>query len=146
MQLTTLSVFTFIACMLFNQNIAAQTSQPDPSNFDRFISQVYVQSGKDFISPDTRRYAYMKELFENRIVYVQNDKAKLDLDTSLPLLSSVPLYTVYQKGLAPDAMFNPETFNPFKYNFDFYSPVKQTFRVDGTGYLVVIHPQVQVRN
>ena len=146
MQLTTLRIFAVMACAISSINLNAQTTTPDPSNFDRFISQVYVNSGRDFIKPDTRRYSYLKELFENRITYAKYDQAKLDLDNSMPLLSSVPLYTVYQKALSRDASFNPKTFNPFKYSFDFYSPNKQLFRVDGTGYVVIIYPQIQVRN
>ncbi len=146
MQLTTLRFFTLIACLLFGLNSTAQTIQPDPANFNRFIAQVYVNTGRDYIKPDTRRYAYMKELFTTRIKYVKYAEGKLDLDSSLPLLSSIPLYTVYQKGLSRDASFNPKTFNPFKYSFDFYSPNKQVFRVDRTDYVIIINPQIQVRN
>lgn len=146
MQFITLRGLLIIAVLGFSHLGNAQNSKPNPENFDRFIAQVYVQDGRDFIKPDSRRYAYMKELYNSRILYVKNDKKKLDLDSSLKLLSGVPLYTVYQKGLSRDISFNPETFNPFKYNFDFYSPKKQIFRVDGTEYLIIIHPQIVNRN
>lgn len=119
----------------------AQTFKPNPADFDRFIAQVYTGSGADFISPDTRRYAYMKELFENRITYVKGDAEKLDMDSSLAMLSEVPMYNDYNRGLSRDASFDPLRFNPFKYKFDYYSADKLIYRVDGSEYLIIIHPQ-----
>lgn len=141
MKLTKLLWFGLI-CLLFNPaQLSAQTSKPNPANFDRFITQVYTGAGADYTSPDTRRYAYMKTLFEQRIVFVKNDPAKLDLDRGLKLLSEVPMYSNYNKGLVRDFQFDPERFNPFKYNFDFYAAKKQIYRIDGTGYIIIIHPQ-----
>ena len=119
----------------------AQTTKPNPANFDTFIAQVYTGSGADFINPDTRRYSYMKELFEERISYVKSDTEKLDQDNSLALLSEVELYNDYNRGISRDARFDPERFNPFKYKFDFYAADKLVYRVDGTEYLIIIYPQ-----
>lgn len=126
--------------------LQAQTTKPNPANFDRFIAAVYTGSGAEYIKPDTRRYSYMKSLFEERIVYVKNDKAKLDMDTGLALLSEVPLYSDYNKGLMREASFDPQRFNPFKYKFDFYSADKLIYRIDGTEYLIIIYPQDRIKN
>lgn len=128
--------------LAFNlSSLQAQVSKPDPANFDRFIAQVYTGSGADFISPDTRRYAYMKALYENRITFVKSDAEKLDLDNSLKLLSEVPLYNLYNPAVTRDTGFDPQEFNPFKYQFDFYAATKLIYRIDGTEYLIVIQPQ-----
>lgn len=128
--------------LAFNlSSLQAQVSKPDPANFDRFIAQVYTGSGADFINPDTRRYAYMKALYENRITFVKSDAEKLDLDNSLKLLSEVPLYNLYNPAVTRDTGFDLQEFNPFKYQFDFYAATKIIYRIDGTDYLIVIQPQ-----
>ena len=83
----------------------------------------------------------MKELFEKRISYVKSDAEKLDLDSNLKLLSEVPMYNLYNPGLSRDSGFDPDRFNPFKYQFDFYAAKKLIYRIDGTEYLIVIAPQ-----
>ncbi|NQX78411.1 hypothetical protein [Gilvibacter sp.] len=128
--------------LAFNfSTVQAQVTKPDPANFDRFVTQVYTGSGADYIKPDTRRYVYMKELFEKRISYVKSDAEKLDLDSNLKLLSEVPMYNLYNPGLSRDSGFDPDRFNPFKYQFDFYAAKKLIYRIDGTEYLIVIAPQ-----
>ena len=146
MSLTKLFWLGLFCLLLSTPTLQAQTTKPNPANFDRFIAAVYTGSGAEYISPETRRYAYMKTLFEERIVFVKNDKEKLDLDNSLALLSEVPLYSDYNKGLMRDAAFDPQQFNPFKYKFDFYSANKLMYRVDGTEYLIIIYPQERRKN
>lgn len=122
-------------------SLQAQSVRPPAQKFGTYIDAVYTNSGKDFIKPDSRRYAYFKELYLNRITFVKNDAEKLSQDTSLLKLSSVALYDTYNKGLMRDASFDPSTFNPFKYNLDFYSANKLIYWIDNSDYLLVITPQ-----
>ncbi|WP_420379895.1 hypothetical protein [Gilvibacter sp.] len=120
--------------------VFAQTTKPDPGNFDRFIAQVYTGEGSKMITPDSRRYVFMKDFLENRISFISSDKDKL-ASGNYKKLSQVPLFDLYNKGLMRDASFDPTTFNPFKYQLGFYEPETQVFHVDGTDYLIVIQPQ-----
>jgi len=131
----------FLALGLSGVVTQAQSVQPPSEKFDLYINQVYINSGEDFIKPDSRRYVYFKELFLNRIRFVKSDGKKLSLDSSLNKLSSVGLYNTYNKGLMRDMSFDPTSFNPFKYNLDFYSAEKLIYWVDNSDYLLVITPQ-----
>lgn len=39
-----------------------------------------------------------------------------------------------------EANFNPDTFNPLKYFFNFTPGVSTTYRVDNTNYIIIVHP------
>ena len=56
------------------------------------------------------------------------------------LLSSLPLIDKYNSKLKRDAVFNPETFNALKYEFNIASKDKQIFRIDRTDYIIIISP------
>ncbi len=131
-----LAIFAMFICT----DLAAQQIQPEPANFDRFINQVYTNSGKEQIAPTTRRYAFMQHFFNNRISYVVYDPEKLQV-LNYTKLSQIQLFDTYNKGLQRDSSFNPETFNPFKYRLGFYGNKKQFVHVDNTNYVIVIEPQ-----
>jgi len=134
------TILLLLVALLFSVTISAQNERPQDHKFQDFINQVYTGEGVEQIQPSTRRYAYMKELFENRIVYTKKDMRKLDM-ANYTLLSQVPLFDTYNKSLMRDGIFNPRTFNPFKYQFQFYTKETQMVRVDGTEYVIVIYPQ-----
>lgn len=130
----------FVFAILFSPLLFGQTTQPDTRMFKRFIKEVYTGAGKSYIAEDTRRYDFMKEMFETRISYVQVDGKKYEV-SDYTKLSEVPLFDQYNKGLTRDAQFDPKRFNPFKYRLGFYEPEIQRIYVDGTDYLIVIKPQ-----
>ena len=120
-------------------NVTAQNQVPNPAKFDAFIAQVYTGQGASQIAPNTRRYAFMKNAFLNRISYSQIDPVKAKVTTHTKL-SQVPLFDTYNKSLSRDYTFGPDTFNPFKYMIDFYSKGTQIIHIDNTNTLIVITP------
>ena len=59
-------------------------------------------------------------------------------------LISVPLIKAFNSSILRDNVFNPKTFNPLKYDFNFNSrDLIKYYRVDNTNYLIVIHSQYQ---
>lgn len=61
---------------------------------------------------------------------------------SLPLLSAVSLVgNKCNPTLSRDLTFDPLTFNPLKYRFDYSSPVAKKYRVDNTNYIIAVMPQ-----
>lgn len=132
---------SFIFTLLLSPQLIGQTATPDPSNFDRFLSEVYTGKGKKLVKPDTRRYTFMKEFYNERLSYVKSDSKKLEL-SDFTKLSQIDLYNTYNKGLVRDgSSFNPQSFNPFKYALNFYGFERQLVHVDGTDYIIVIEPQ-----
>ncbi len=56
-------------------------------------------------------------------------------------LSTVGLLNKYNPALTYDTVFDPVSFNPLKYNFDFNNASAQVYRVDHTNYIIVIEPK-----
>lgn len=127
-------------CMILSAESVAQTITPEPSNFESFIRQVYVAQGQSQIAPDTRRYAYMKELYLNRITYVAYDPVKIKA-LKYTKLSQMPINDTYNKGLSRDVTFDVNTFNPFKYKINYYKKETQRFLIDNSNYVMIIRPQ-----
>ena len=57
------------------------------------------------------------------------------------MLSEIPLFNIYVSNLEREAVFEPENFNPLKYNFEFHNPSIQRFKVDNSNYFITIMPQ-----
>ena len=116
-----------------------------PSNIDAPFSkselnklqEVYDQNLKDQILDRPIRIKDIKDIFRNRVyIYQENIKNLSDIG----LLSEVALFDIYnKKNIRP--VFDRSNFNPLLYNFNFFSKLTQTYRVDNTNYLIVIKPR-----
>lgn len=140
----TTPIFYFAVAVIFlfcNKNVVAQNSSPNAGNFETYLKEVYANDeGKAQVAPATRRYEYLKELYTTRIKYVKQTTAH-DVSKGYKKLSGLALYDLYNENLERDKVFNPLTFNPFKYDFSLYSKTTEAYRVEGTDYLIVIYPQ-----
>lgn len=121
-------------------SLLAQVQRPPADKFDQFLQEVYINDGQQFVAPDTDKYAFLRKMYEERIVYSQVAMADIEAK-GYPLLSSLPLFSTYNDALVSDTNFNPQTFNPLKYNFHYHSRVAQAFVVDGTNTVITIYPQ-----
>jgi hypothetical protein len=57
------------------------------------------------------------------------------------LLSTVGLFNNYNKELKRDQSFDINTFNPLKYNLEFFKVGSAIYRIDNTQYYIVIKAQ-----
>jgi len=57
------------------------------------------------------------------------------------MLSEIPLFDAFVSKIERDVVFNPVTFNPLKYDFEFHKPAIQRFLVDGSNFYIIIKPQ-----
>ena len=73
----------------------------------------------------------IKNILRNRVQILNK---KFAVNESFPKLSSI-------SNSNKSSGFNPNHFNPLLYDFDFDSNTGQTFRVDGTDYLINIIPK-----
>ena len=73
----------------------------------------------------------IKNILRNRVQILNK---KFAVNESFPKLSSV-------SNSNKSSGFIPDNFNPLLYDFDFDSTTSQTFRVDGTDYLINIIPK-----
>jgi hypothetical protein len=132
-------IYFLVLTFLMAANLQSQELKPVLANFDTFLNEVFINEGK--LKPETIQYSYFRDLFQNRLVY-----KKLNDDISkkkeFKLLSEITLNDAYNSNLVRDKNFNPITFNPFKYNINFYSKQIQVIKLENTDYVMVIYPQV----
>ena len=140
-------IFTNIGAVIAQNNSERHVKWTThyPSNIDAPFSkselnklqEVYDQNLKDQILDRPIRIKDIKDIFRNRVyIYQENIKNLSDIG----LLSEVALFDIYNKKIIRP-VFDRNNFNPLLYNFNFFSKLTQTYRVDNTNYLIVIKPR-----
>ena len=88
---------------------------------------------------------FVKDLNPEQIAWANNklersEVKKLDrkINEELPLLSGLPLVIKYVGNLKKDEFTEPLKINPLKYRINFMNKKDQTFRIDGTDYVLFI--------
>ena len=105
------------------------------------INEVYGSTANKNIYSKPQRLKDIKNILRNRVEIKEisnpSDQKKCTL------LSEVPIMDYYVYDIQRDATFNPDTFNPLKYLFNFYSYGSHMYRVDNTNYFIIIKSQHQ---
>ena len=106
------------------------------------INEVYDEYAQQFILDNPNKLKSIKNTLRNR-VRIYEEKIK-DL-SNLQKLSQVPLFKTFNDKLERHIVFNPNTFNPLKYDFNYNSRDKtKSYRVDNTNYIIVIYSQYKL--
>ena len=121
----------------YNSNIKAPLTSSELSQ----IKEVYGDYAEKYVLNIPQRLKDVKNILRNRVEIKQITNPKEI--KSCPLLSEVSLFDNYNRDLKRDQNFNPTTFNPLKYNFEFYSPEASMYKVDNTNYYIIIKSQHQ---
>lgn len=105
------------------------------------IIEAYGGFADKYIFSNPHRLKSMKHLLRNRVVIklISNENDK----KPCPKLSEVSIFNGFVADLKRDETFNPNNFNPLKYNFEFHSRVGSMYQVDNTNYFIIIHSQYQ---
>ena len=121
--------------VVYNDNVDA----PLTANELEQITEVYGEHAEEDILSRPQRLKDVKNILRNRVEIIMiTDK---DL-SSFTKLSSVALFNHYNKALNRNTSYNASTFNPLKYQFNFYSREgSKTYRFDNSPYLVIIKSQ-----
>ena len=102
------------------------------------VKEMYGESIKKISSSDSLRINFFNDLIENRIKIIESIFEDNEKYTKL---SAVALLNKYNPSLLRDEFFEINTFNPLKYNLNFFSNTTEVYRIDGTNYIIVIIPQ-----
>ena len=104
------------------------------------IKEVYGDAAESEILNRPQRVKDIKFILRARVeIYNAGQK---DL-SGLKKLSEVPLIDGYVTNLSRDVNFNPDKFNPLKYQFNFYGRDSYFYHVDNTSYYIIIKSQHQ---
>jgi hypothetical protein len=106
-----------------------------------FILEVYGDYAQKYVFDNPQRLKDLKNLLRNRVVIEKNEQLRKKKD--VVKLSSMPLFNSYVPDLTRDSNFNPNSFNPLKYNLEFFSNEAKLYVVDGSDYIILIKSQYQ---
>lgn len=104
------------------------------NDLDQLLGQVYLEKTQEI--KQTVRYEDYSELLSQRLAIVQIPDGKIG---SLTSTNDLPLNIDYNSELTYDKDFNPSTFNPFKYDMNFFpnSP-SVSYRIGSSDYIIII--------
>ena len=105
------------------------------------LKEVYGDQLQNLILDRPQRVKDIKNILRNRIIFKKVKPGKAA--KNYPLLSTIPLFDTYVENLKRDVVFDEHSFNPLKYEFDFYSRNSYIFHIDNTDYYVIIKSQHQ---
>lgn len=121
----------------YKENVNA----PLTSSELQMINEVYQEFSQSDILDRPQRLKEIKNILRNRVEIYQENKKNL---ATLTKLSQVSLFNTYNETIERDLVFNPNTFNPLKYQFNFDSRrLTKRYRVDNTNYVIVVYAQHQ---
>lgn len=125
----------FILLFISSFSFLKAQQQIDPR-----IQEVYGQKTNELVANNPTMLNFLNELLNNRVKIEQVSSSEDSY--KFPKLSAASLLNKYNPALQRDAVFNPETFNPLKYNLEFTSKdEKKVYAVDNTNYVIIISPQ-----
>ncbi|MBB3124708.1 hypothetical protein FHS04_002231 [Mesoflavibacter sabulilitoris] len=103
------------------------------------LEEVYQDKLEKYVLSRPQKIKDLKHLLRNRLLITKlphyNSKSKVTL------LSTVGLFNNYNKELKRDQSFDINTFNPLKYNLEFFKVGSAIYRIDNTQYYIVIKAQ-----
>jgi len=103
------------------------------------IIEVYGESADKLVFNIPHRLKSIKHILRNRVeIKLITDE---DSKKACPKLSEVTFSE--SMDFEVDKRFNPNNFNPLKYNFNFYSRSAAIYHVDNTNYYIIIKSQYQ---
>lgn len=116
-------------------------SLPLTANERAQIIEAYGDYADKYVFNNPHRLKSIKHILRNRVVIklVTDEKNK----KAAPKLSEVSVFNGFVSDLKRDKTFNPNNFNPLKYNFEFYSRAAAMYQVDNTNYYIIIKSQFQ---
>lgn len=127
------SVLLYGANNAFSQ-ITTSAINSAPSDNNRKIEEVY---GPNFFDNKQDLLRHFHHLLSYRIEYKNLPPTT---DEKYPKLSAVPLMNKHGE-ISIDRGFNPNTFNPLRYELNFFSKQTQIYRIDDSDYVLIIKPQ-----
>ncbi|MFK7831925.1 MAG: hypothetical protein AB8B52_01500 [Winogradskyella sp.] len=121
----------------YNTNVNAPLTAKERAQ----IIEVYGDAADKMVFNIPSRLKSIKHILRNRVVIkrITDEKNK----KPCPKLSEIEFYGEPESSKKVIASFNPDSFNPLQFNFNFYSRAAGLFQVDNTNYYIIIKSQYQ---
>ncbi|MBT8258095.1 MAG: hypothetical protein KJO49_06455 [Bacteroidia bacterium] len=125
------------------QGVAQSSIRPDSGPLTAKelsnLQEVFGNHLHDRILSRQNMLAEIKDVLRNRIQIVKLDNPQDQKSCSL--LSDVALYSAFNPDIKRDKRFDPSSFNPLKYAFNYRINGASMYRVDQTNYYIIINPR-----
>lgn len=115
-------------------NIYAQSN--GSNQVDSRIAEVYGSSLSQILAHDNQRLTVLNQLINERIQIIDQDSVSAKL--KFPALNAQPIFNKYVPTLSIDAVYNPVTFNPLKYDLNFFEWGDRGYWINGTNKILFI--------
>lgn len=118
--------------------ISQQQDRVPKSKVNQFISEVYGDYANDVIFQTPNMKKAIEHRLVNKVRYATVSYSSINSGKTYKKLSSIPLMTKYNSNLQRDLSFDPNNFNPLKYDFNFNAKSNEVYLVDNTNYIIII--------
>jgi hypothetical protein len=126
---------TRLEVIKFNPNLDAPLSIEE----SRMIKEVYGAYYEEKVLNNPMRLRALKDILRNRAEVKKVLHPERLKYTSK--LSNVPLFTAYVSNLKKTRKFNPDSFNPLKYQLHFFGKNGAAYSTNKKGFVVFVKPQ-----
>jgi len=115
----------------------SEGSKLNVSHFDLYLTEVYLTEVSYLHLNNSRHYNKLLDLIQNRISI---SKIPFDASEKYENTLYIPLLNTYNSKLEYDSEFDINTFNPFKYQLNFFSKLTKIYRIAHSDYILIINP------
>lgn len=129
-------MFVSIACFAQEADFKQRRYRPLIQNFEKFVREAYGNKADELIFNRPARLKTVKNIYKNSVIVVETSQKVPEHYSSF---SQIELVKRYNPSVTR-RFFSPDTFNPLKFKFNFYSKERQFFHVEGTQYFIIIEP------
>lgn len=149
-----LLLVSFFAVVFTAQNVNAQSNRKlktQPVNYGdnveapftakelSMLKEVYQDKLEEYVLSKPNRVKDFKHLLRNRLLIKKMPNT--NYQSKVKLLSTISLFNNYNSDLKRDKVFDISTFNPLKYNLEFFRVGAVMYKIDNTDYYIIIEPQ-----
>jgi hypothetical protein len=133
--------FLILGSSVFSQNenytqYFKSATPLNASNFDSYIQEVYMDQAQSIRNKPI--YAQFQNAFENRMAVASINATAIG---KMLNITDVALRNKINANLSYDTSFQVSTFNPLKYNLNFFSNEVQVYKLGQTNQVLIILPQ-----
>ena len=132
-----LTFFSSIYYVQMNKLEMLQQNKYSKAQIESFVREVFKEKADELVLNSKSRRLEIITGFLNRFEVMERPELE---GKKLQLLSELSLSNKYNADLKFDTYYNPNNFNPLKYNFNMSSNEVLLYRIGNSNYIIRILP------